>query len=182
MARVCVLLAEGFEEIEAITVIDMLRRVEIETVMLGLTARRVRGSHGIEVAADRTLAEAAGEPWDLVYLPGGMPGATHLRDDARVRALLQAQIAGGRKVAAICAAPIALEAAGVLAGRRVTSHPGFAGQLASASEYCEDRVVADGLVLTSRGPGTAAELALEIVGQLRSPEAAERLRAAMLWG
>lgn len=181
MAKVCVLLADGFEEIEAITVIDVLRRVDLEVVSAGLHSREVCGAHGITVRADRTLDEIAERAWDVVYLPGGLPGATNLRDDARVRALLAKQVAEGRTAAAICAAPIALEAAGVLAGRQVTSYPGFADELPSAAKYVEDRVVVDGPILTSRGPGTAAELALEIVRRLRGPGAANELRTSMLW-
>ncbi len=149
MPKVCVLLAPGFEEIEAITIIDVLRRASIDVVALGVSGGQVRGSHGIGVAADRALAEAESEPWDMVILPGGMPGSTNLRDDPRVQALISRQAKEGKRIAAICAAPIALGKAGVLKGKKATSYPGFEDQLAGAS-FQTDRVVRDGTILTSR--------------------------------
>jgi 4-methyl-5(b-hydroxyethyl)-thiazole monophosphate biosynthesis len=177
--RVCVLFAEGFEEIEAVTIVDVLRRAEIETVAVGVAGRDVTGSHGITLRADTTLSEAAGGHWDLVVLPGGMPGARHLRDDAGVQALLAAQHAAGRRIAAICAAPIALAPAGVLEGRRATSYPGYAEQLGGA-RYVEETVVVDGPVITSRGPGTALPFALALVAELAGAERAAALGRAML--
>lgn len=179
MARACVLLADGFEEIEAITVIDVLRRAEIEVHTLGLAGREVRGAHGIPVIADRTVADGARETWDAVILPGGLPGATNLRDDAGVRDLVQRQNAAGRTVAAICAAPIVLGAAGVLEGRRATCYPGFEGELRGATHTTE-RVVADGNVVTSRGPGTALEFALALSERLAGAKTAAGLREGML--
>jgi 4-methyl-5(b-hydroxyethyl)-thiazole monophosphate biosynthesis len=115
----------------------------------------------------------------MVVLPGGMPGASNLRDDARVQALLAAQHAGGGRIAAICAAPIALAPAGVLHGRRATSYPGFADQLTGA-RYVEQPVVVDGPLITSRGPGTALPFALALVAELCGAERAEALGRAML--
>jgi 4-methyl-5(b-hydroxyethyl)-thiazole monophosphate biosynthesis len=180
-ARVCVLFAEGFEELEAVTIVDVLRRAGVETVSVGVTARDVTGSHGITLRADTTLEQAttSGRPWDMVVLPGGMPGASNLRDDARVQALLAAQHAGGGRIAAICAAPIALAPAGVLHGRRATSYPGFADQLTGA-RYVEQPVVVDGPLITSRGPGTALPFALALVAELCGAERAEALGRAML--
>jgi 4-methyl-5(b-hydroxyethyl)-thiazole monophosphate biosynthesis len=177
--RVCVLFAEGFEEIEAVTIVDVLRRAEVETVSAGIASREVTGSHGITLRADTTLAAAAAERWDLVVLPGGMPGARHLRDDAGVQALLAAQHAAGRRIAAICAAPIALAPAGVLEGRRATSYPGYAEQLGGA-RYLEEPVVVDGPLITSRGPGTALPFALALVAELAGAERAGSLGRAML--
>ncbi|MHC5212577.1 MAG: DJ-1 family glyoxalase III [Planctomycetota bacterium] len=177
--RACVLFAEGFEEIEAVTLVDVLRRAEIETVSVGVGARDVTGSHGITVRTDATLAETAARRWDLVVLPGGMPGAANLRDDAGVQALLAAQHAAGRRIAAICAAPIALAPAGVLEGRRATSYPGYADQLGGA-RYVEESVVVDGPLITSRGPGTALPFALALVAELAGAERAEALGRAML--
>lgn len=131
MANACVLLANGFEEIEAITVIDVLRRGGIECAAIGVGTRTPKGSHDIPVSADVEIADVADDArGDVVVLPGGLPGATNLRDDARVQTLVQTlvrrQHERGGSLAAICAGPIALAKAGVLAGRRVTSYPGFA--------------------------------------------------------
>lgn len=177
--RVCVLLADGFEEIEAVTVIDVLRRADVDVEVLGVTTQRVRGSHAVTVEADHTLEERSQQSWDIVILPGGMPGATHLRDDLRVQALLRRQNQDGGKLAAICAAPIALGAAGILRGRRATCYPGFETQLEGARP-AEDRVLTDGNVTTSRGPGTALEFALRLVADLRGEEVARTLRERML--
>jgi 4-methyl-5(b-hydroxyethyl)-thiazole monophosphate biosynthesis len=197
MSKVCVLLAEGFEELEAVTILDVLRRAEIETESLSVGNQRVAGAHGIPVLADRTLKEGAGERWDAVILPGGLPGATNLQEDAQVQALVQEQNQGGRTVAAICAAPIALASAGVLEGRaicaapialasagvlegrRATCYPGFEDQLGKV-ERSQERVVIDGNVITSRGPGTALDFALTLVEELKGREAADALRDAML--
>src|ERR1043165_7687058 len=114
MPQVCVLLAEGFEEIEAVTIIDVLCRAEVSTVTLAVGKNPVRGAHGLPVEADRALADAAKEVWDMVILPGGLPGATNLRDDPKVQELLRRQASEERKIGAICAAPIALGKAGLL--------------------------------------------------------------------
>lgn len=180
MPNVCVLLAEGFEEIEAVTAIDVFRRAGFDTHALGVTAREVRGSHGISLKADALLDDVADETWDLVYLPGGLPGATNLRDDERVLALLRAQASAGRLSAAICAGPLALERAGLLKGVRATSYPSVAEQLPSVREYLEQPIVVDGRVATSRGVGTALAFALELVALLEDRATSERLAAAML--
>jgi len=175
-----VLLAPGFEEIEAVTIIDVLRRAGIETAALGVSGSgRVEGSHGITIEADRSLSEAERDSWDIVILPGGLPGATNLRDDPRVLALLRRQHESGKRLGAICAAPIALGAAGVLEGRKATSYPGFEKELRGAT-VSADRVVKDGNILTSRGPGTALEFALAIVADLEGKAAADKLRSGML--
>lgn len=179
MARACVLLANGFEEIEAVTLIDVLRRADLEVTTLGVDTLTPRGSHDIEVRADALLADRSNEPWDVVILPGGMPGAAALRDHAEVQALLKRQIEGGKEVAAICAAPIALGAAGVLEGKRATCFPGFEDGLTGAS-HSTDRVVQDGNVVTSRGPGTAMELALTLVERHAGSEKARSLKQKML--
>ena len=179
MVRCTVLLAEGFEEIEAVTVIDVLRRAGVEVTTLGTASRQPMGAHGMSLAADGLLADQDGETWDLVVLPGGMPGSAHLRDDRRVQALVARQNVAGRGLAAICAAPIALASAGILEGRTVTSYPSFASQL-TATQYSEDRVCIDGHITTSRAPGTALEFALSLVAQLVSQTRADELAAEML--
>jgi protein deglycase len=178
---VCVLLAEGFEEIEAVTILDVLRRAALDVTALGVGSVDVRGSHGIVVKADATLATAGGRRWDLVVLPGGMPGAAHLRDSKAVQALLREQHARGGMLGAICAAPIALAAAGVLTGRRATSYPAFADQLPGAT-YSEECVVVDGNIITSRGPGTSLSFTLRLVAELCGASKAAELGKAMLVG
>jgi 4-methyl-5(b-hydroxyethyl)-thiazole monophosphate biosynthesis len=179
MPRVCVLLADGFEEIEAIALIDVLRRAELEVVTLGVATGEVRGSHGITILADARLDDHCDDEWDAVILPGGMPGAKNLRDDARVQALLRGQDDAKRTIVAICAAPIALSKAGVLRGRKATSYPGYGEEL-DCGEYLEARVVSDGHVITSRAPGTAIELALAVVAKMRGEDVARTHAERML--
>jgi protein deglycase len=178
---VCVLLAEGFEELEAITILDVLRRAELDVTSVGVGGTSVRGAHGIVVQADVPLADIGGRRWDLVVLPGGMPGAANLRDSKGVQALVKEQHARGGMLGAICAAPIALAAAGVLAGRRATSYPGFGDQLVGA-KYSEDNVVVDGHIITSRGPGTALPFALRLVAELCGASMSASVGQAMLVG
>lgn len=175
--RAAVLLAPGFEEIEAITVIDVLRRAGVEVLVAGLEHGPVRGAHDIIVTPDCELVGLDAGELDLVVLPGGMPGSAHLRDSAPVLELVRSVVRAGKTAAAICAAPMALEAAGVLAGRRATSFPGVS--LPSA-HYEEARVVEDGPIVTSRGAGTALEFSLALVARLVSPAAASDLAARMI--
>jgi 4-methyl-5(b-hydroxyethyl)-thiazole monophosphate biosynthesis len=171
-------LAEGFEELEAVTIVDVLRRGGVEVTLAALDESPVTGSHGIVVHADTELDRVDASGFDAVVLPGG-PAAKRLRDDARIRAIVQGAAQRGKLVAALCAAPIALEAAGVLAGRRATVYPG--NELPSA-ELVEERVVIDGNVVTSRGPGTALEFSLALVGLLVGREKSESLARAMIAG
>jgi len=180
MPNVCVLLAEGFEEIEAVTIVDVLRRAEVDVVTLGVTGRHVLGAHGLKLEADKTLQDVADDSWDMVVLPGGMPGSENLRDHPGVQGLVKRQNERGGKLAAICAAPIALASAGVIEGRRATSYPGFGGEL-SGAEYREERVVVDANVFTSRGPGTAMEFALRLAEDLKGRETARALADSMLF-
>jgi 4-methyl-5(b-hydroxyethyl)-thiazole monophosphate biosynthesis len=177
MTKVLVLLADGFEEIEAMTMIDVLRRADIAVTTAALENVKVRGAHGISVLADCALDEVQSDAFDAVLLPGGMPGARNLRDDSRVMGLLQNQARQNKHLGAICAAPIALEAAGVLKGKRATSYPGY--ELPSA-QTSDARVVVDGKLVTSRGPGTAMEFSLEWVKILAGVEKAEKLRQDMI--
>jgi len=175
--KALVLLAPGFEEIEAVTVIDVLRRADVEVVVAGLEPGPIMGSHAISVSSDLGIEAVREADFDAVILPGGMPGAANLRDDPRVLELLGEFSTAGKLCAAICAAPIALEAAGILEGRRATSYPGF--ELPSAS-YVSEGVVEDGNLVTSRGVGTALEFALVLASRLATPETAALLRQRML--
>jgi 4-methyl-5(b-hydroxyethyl)-thiazole monophosphate biosynthesis len=179
---VLVPLAPGFEEIEAVTIVDVLRRAGVKVVTASLGAQDVPGAHDVHVRADTTLDAAVkgGAKYDAVVLPGGMPGASNLREDARVLSALKSCAAHDGITAAICAAPIALEAAGLLKGRRATAYPGFREQLASAAQRLDARVVEDGHVITSAGPGTALDFALALVARLAGADRAADLRKGML--
>ena len=125
MSRIGVLLAAGFEEIEAVTIIDVLRRAELDVIILGVDGDAISGAHGLQVAVDQSLADGQEENWDALVLPGGLPGATNLRDNPRVSELIRSTHSRGGMLAAICAAPIVLGRAGILHERRATSSPGF---------------------------------------------------------
>ena len=171
MASVLVPLADGFEEIEAVTVIDLLRRADVEVVVAGLDPGPVAGSHGISVHSDVHLADALTRDYDMVVLPGGMPGADHLEADSRLRELLVEMARSERFTAAICAAPKVLAAAGLLDGRTATSFPGFLSSSATPGlTVSEAPVVIDGKIITSRGPGTAMDFALTLIEMLCGPE------------
>jgi protein deglycase len=183
MSRVLVPLAEGFEEIEAITVVDLLRRagIEVDTAALG-GDRAVTGSHGITVMADVTLDAASADRYDMIVLPGGLPGAEHLKADARVVALLRQFAADGRHVAAICAAPGVLAHAGLLEGRAATSFPGFLNaESAPGIRLREDAVVIDGRIATSRGPGTAIAFGLALIELLEGAAARRQVQERLQW-
>ena len=175
-------LADGFEEVEAVTIIDLLRRAGIDVVTAALTDRRVTGNHGITIEADTTLdaALAGSDSFDMIALPGGLPGARHLQSDPRLLDALRAAADRGAYVAAVCAAPIALAEAGLLDGRRATSFPGFLDALQIPGiELSEEPVVVDGRVITSRGPGTAMEFALALIGELTDPATRDRVAARL---
>ncbi len=162
MAKVLVPLAQGCEELEAVTVIDLLRRAGIEVVAAGLDGQPVKASRGVVLMPDCSLDEALRQDYDMLVLPGGMPGMTHLKSDNRILALLRAMAAEGKYTAAICAAPAVLAEAGLLDGKRATSFPGFLDGRAELQSDGAD-VVVDGTVITSRGPGTAMDFALQLV-------------------
>jgi 4-methyl-5(b-hydroxyethyl)-thiazole monophosphate biosynthesis len=179
MAKVLVPLADGCEELEAVTIIDLLRRAGIEVTTAGLKPGIVKASRGVQLVPDVTLDVALQDEYDMVVLPGGMPGATHLKDDARVIELLQKMAAAGKYTAAICAAPMVLAAAGVLAGRQATSYPGFLDGLPGVS-VSPAPVVRDGRVVTSRGPGTAMDFALELVEALAGAGTRRQVEAGLV--
>ena len=180
MARVLVPIADGFEEIEAVTTIDILRRADVEVVVAGLVPGPVTGSHGIAIRPDCSLDDALEDEYDLVALPGGLPGADNLQGDERVMALVRRMFDEGRYTAAICAAPKVLAAAGVLDGRRATSYQGFLDPtLTPGLRISPEAVVQDGTVITSRGPGTAMDFALALVENLTGPSRREAIEAAL---
>jgi 4-methyl-5(b-hydroxyethyl)-thiazole monophosphate biosynthesis len=162
---VLVPLANGCEEMEAVTIIDLLRRAGIEVTAASLDGRPVAGSRGVRIIPDMSLSEALDIEFDMVALPGGLPGADHLAADQRLTALLRNMAASGRYVAAVCAAPKVLAQCGVLQGKAATAYPG-ALQAAGHADIRDDAVVRDGTVITSRAAGTAMDFALELVEAL----------------
>ena len=161
MKKVAVMLADGFEEIEALTVVDIVRRADITCDMVSISGEEVKGAHGIVTKADKLISDAIKE-YDAIVLPGGMPGAANLRDNNKVIGLVKYFNENNKIVAAICAAPIILGKAEVVEGRNVTSYPGFEDEL-SKGNYLEEHVVVDGNIITSRGPATAMLFAYKIL-------------------
>lgn len=188
--RVLVPLADGFEEIEAVTVIDVLRRAGLEVVVadLGEAGRSdtgqgeqlVRGAHELSVATDATFDEVDLADVEAIVLPGGLPGATNLQSDERVLDACRFMVERGRWVAAICAAPIVLASAGLLEDHDATSYPAFRDRLGGARVVTEERVVVSGRVITSVGPGTALDFALTLVAVLCGPDMAREMAEAMI--
>ena len=179
---VLVPLAPGFEEIEAVTIVDVLRRAGLSVTLAGLAPGAVRGAHGVSVGTDASLDEVDPARVGMIVLPGGMPGTTNLMEDERVLALIRDHHASGRPTAAICAAPMVLAAAGVLADGPATSHPSVRDRLGNARVETEARVVRSGTVVTSQGPGTALEFALALVVDVCGQERADELAEALLVG
>ena len=164
MARVLIPLAQGCEELEAVTVIDLMRRAGIEVISAALTDEPIKASRGTVLLADTTLDEALNSDYDMVVLPGGLPGADYLNADSRIQQLLQTMAKNNKFTAAICAAPKVLATAGLLAGRRATAFPGVLEKLDLPSTQLDSSaVVKDGNIITSRGPGTAMDFALELI-------------------
>lgn len=171
MASVLIPLAQGCEELEAVTVIDLLRRASINVTTAGLDAQPVTASRGVVLIPDSTLDDAIKKDYDMVVLPGGLPGADHLDQDERIQTLLKKMASSEKYTAAICAAPKALASAGLLDGKRATAYPGTLEKLALDNTTLSTKpVVKDGNVITSRGPGTAMDFALALIETLVGTE------------
>lgn len=176
MELVAVLLADGFEELEAVAVIDILRRADIPVRTYSLNQKLVKGSHGIIIEADDSLEVGESENFSMLVLPGG-PGVEKLKKDARVGLLLEKQAARGKHIAAICAAPTVLAEYGMLQGRSVTGYPGTEDVLRDKeANFTDGKVVVDEHLITSRGPGTAIDFALELVVALKGTAKADWVR------
>lgn len=178
MPKVLVPLAQGCEEIEAVTVIDILRRAGITVVSAGLDNQPVRASRGVALVPDTTLDAALHESFDMIVLPGGQPGTNNLKADARVIKLLQQMAQQGKYVAAICAAPSVLASAGLLDGKRATSFPSSLDGFHNI-ELQAAAVVEDGRLITSRGPGTAMDFALTLVERLAGAAKRKEVEAGL---
>ena len=181
MAKVLVPLADGCEEVEAITIIDLLRRAGVDVTTASLADGPVQGSHGIPIGADKNLDAALADDYDMVVLPGGLPGATNLEADDRLMTRIKEMAAADKFTCAICAAPVALAKAGVLEGKKATSYPGFLDQLDSGGfDFTGGVVEADGKVITSRGPGTAMDFALELIAALEGAPKRDEIEAQLV--
>ncbi len=179
MGKVAILLAPGFEELEAVTVIDVLRRGGIEVIIAGLQEGPIPSARDVKIVPDTTLEALNPEEIDLVVLPGGLPGVENLKKDPRVKELLSRIREKGKKCAAICAAPGALAAFGLLEGKRATIYPSLKSELKGAQ--IEDApVVVDGDIITSQGPGTAMTFAFKLLETLAGPEQAREIAQQML--
>jgi protein deglycase len=173
-------IADGSEEIEAVCIIDVLRRAGAEVTVASVGDRQITASRGVNIVADCQIADCQKRDFDLIALPGGMPGAAHLRDSQPLVDLLRRHQAAGGWYGAICAAPaVVLSHHDLLGGRRATSHPAFREQLWDG-QAADARVVVDGKCVTSQGPGTAIEFALTLVALLMGEAKAAEVAAPMV--
>lgn len=180
MARVLVPLAQGCEELEAVTIIDLLRRAEIEVVTASLDEHPITASRGTKIIADTTLDQVLHQEFDMVVLPGGLPGADHLNDDERVHQILKRTVSNNNYVGAICAAPKVLAKAKLLENKKATAYPGVLEELnLKTTEITNSVIQQDENVITSRGPGTAMEFALEIIACLVGSETRDHVEASL---
>lgn len=178
--KVLVPVADGTEEIEAVCIIDVLRRAGADVTVASVDGLTITASRGVRLVADRLVGDCVNEVYDAVVLPGGMPGAARLRDSAPLGEILARQVRSGKLFGAICAAPaVVLHEKGWLQGRRATAHPGFFEKL-DPENAVASRVVVDGNCITGRGPGTAIEFALKLVALLFDEDAARRVAAPMI--
>lgn len=176
---IAVLLADGFEEIEALTPVDMLRRAGLEVLTVGITSKIAVGSHGISVICDKLPEEVDLDMISTVILPGGMPGSLNLDTSPFTDKILESVNARGGRIAAICAAPLVLGRRGLLEGRRATCYPGFENELAGAT-VTDESVVTDGNITTARGMGVALDFSKELISLLVTKEKAEELSSAIM--
>ncbi|MBN1410583.1 MAG: DJ-1/PfpI family protein [Spirochaetales bacterium] len=179
MKKAGILLADGFEEVEAITPADFLNRAGVSVVTIGIGGNEIKGSHGITIKTDTTIGRFS-QDLDCIIIPGGMPGAKNVAASAEALKLVNKTFKDGKLVAAICAAPaVVLTKTDIIKNKKVTSFPGYEKNFPD-STYLEDRVVVDGNLITSRGAGTAAEFALKIIENLVSGEKADKIKSATL--
>ena len=173
-------LAEGFEEIEAVTILDILRRGKLQAEFVSMTGDKlVTGAHGIRVEADQLFEAVDYGQCRMIVLPGGMPGTKNLAENPALRKRIIDFAVQDKFLAAICAAPMVLGRAGILEGRKATIFPGMEGEIAMAN-FSSDRVVVDGNLITSRGPGTAAEFSLKLLELMAGKDVSEQIRKGLV--
>lgn len=181
MASVLVPLAQRCEELEAVTIIDLLRRAGIDVTTAGLDDQPVHASRGVVLIPDTTLDEALKNDYDMVVLPGGLPGADYLDKDPRIQILIKKMASSEKFVAAICAAPKVLASAGLLDGKRATAYPGTLEKLnLSNTTITADVIVKDNNIITSRGPGTAMDFALSLIETLAGEDKRTEVEAGLV--
>lgn len=181
MASVLIPIADGSEELEAVTLIDLLRRAGVEVVVAGLKDGSVRCSRGTVLLPDASLSDVLDRDFDMIVLPGGQPGADNLDADPRIHTLLKRMADAGRFTAAICAAPKVLANAGLLDGKHATSYPGVIDAMGlAATQVLAQPVVSDGQVITSRGPGTAMDFALVLIEKLVGAEQRKAVEGSLM--
>ena len=179
MPRVLVPIAIGFEEIEAITIVDILRRADVDVVMAGLDRKCVKGAHGIEIKCDVHIDDIKSNEFDMIVLPGGMPGSLNLKNSSKIQEILGEMDQDGKLIGAICAAPIALSEAKVLKSS-YTCYPSFEEQIESSKYICDEDVVSDQNIITSNGPKSAMKFALMLVEKLCSSDKKEEIKQQLL--
>jgi len=177
--KVVVPLVDGFEEIEFSTMVDILRRAEMDVTTAGLKEGLIEGAHRVKVMPDTSIDKITPGDFDLIVLPGGYPGFENLGKDERVLNLVREMDRGGKYVTAICGAPSVLSKAGILKGRKATIHPAVEEMLTDA-QHVDERVVVDGRLITSQGPGTAMEFSMKLVEVLVGKDKMEEVNREVL--
>jgi 4-methyl-5(b-hydroxyethyl)-thiazole monophosphate biosynthesis len=174
--KVLVPIADGTEELEAVTIIDCLRRAKADVTVASVSQKQITASRGVRLVADVLISDCANQAYDLIALPGGAKGAENLRDNAELIGMLKQQVASGRLYAAICAAPaVVLEHHGLLKNKKATCYPAF-----KLSNSVDAKVVVDGNCITSKGPGTAIDFSLKLIELLFNKEISKQVAADML--
>lgn len=182
MPKTMIFMSDGCEEVEALTVVDLLRRAEIEITMVSLKEElMINGSHNIGIKADCLYSEADFDSCDMIILPGGLRGTENIKAHEDLNKQIKSFNEKGKMLAAVCAAPTVFAADGILEDKCATSYPGKAAEMTPVKEYKEDSVVVDGNVITSRGLGTSIEFAAAIIGHFKGKEAAEKVLKAIVY-
>ena len=181
MKKVLVFIADGTEEIEVMTPVDFFRRAGLEVDLVAVKdTRKVRLAHKVYAGADKIIDEVKDVDYDAFYIPGGLPGATNIRDNEKVIELIKEAETQGKILAAICAGPIVLEAGGLLEGKNFTCYPGFEKEIKSGS-FVDDLLVKDGNIFTGKGPAAAAQLSFALIEELLGKDKAEEIKAQTLF-
>lgn len=182
MAKAAVIFAKGFEEIEALAVVDVLRRCNVETHLAGLSSGIIESTRNIGVVMEKTIDDVNASDYDAIVIPGGNPGYANLRKDARAVRLVKEFFAAGKLVCAICAGPTVIGDAGILKGKRCTSYPGAESEVSAFGAKWENRaVVEDGNIITSQGPATTIEFGLKIAARFTDAQTVETVAKKMLF-